>query len=58
MCAGRSLIMPSSLLKLTVNSIPIADLPEDEEGLREWCESCWVEKDKRLEAMISETVKA
>ena len=34
--------------------ISISQLPDDDEGLRKWCENAWVEKDQRLEAMLAE----
>ncbi|WWC91203.1 uncharacterized protein L201_006145 [Kwoniella dendrophila CBS 6074] len=41
--------------KIHVRRIPIADLPEDEESLKEWCENKWKEKDDLLDSWISET---
>ena len=30
----------------------MSDLPKDEDGLKQWCEDRWVEKDAKLGEMV------
>ncbi|KAK8844051.1 hypothetical protein IAR55_006845 [Kwoniella newhampshirensis] len=39
-------------LRIHVRRIPLIDLPEDEEGLKQWCEDAWARKDRLLESMM------
>ncbi|EIW67079.1 hypothetical protein TREMEDRAFT_64948 [Tremella mesenterica DSM 1558] len=38
---------------INVRRIPISDLPEDEAGLKRWCEEAWERKDELLKDILS-----
>ena len=44
----------SAVTRRLMVRVKIADLPQDEEGLKKWCEDAWVRKDKLLADMLAD----
>ena len=44
----------SAVTRRLMVRVKIADLPQDEEGLKKWCEDAWARKDKLLADMLAD----